>query len=117
MALRGGFNISTSATTKEWAPYFGPQPWAPVPSINLGLGFFFDSKKREREDMFRLDFTTVFFYGNGKVGDEYIGQTLPVPGTDQTQTVCSFEQVQRTGCPGDYGNFTTYIALGFVLQY
>jgi long-subunit fatty acid transport protein len=117
LALRGGFNISNSATVKQWATYFGPQPFKPLPSINLGLGFFFDNKRKERKDMFKLDFAAVFFYGPGSVGDEYIGQTLPVPGTDQTQTVCSFEQVQRTGCPGDYGNFTTYIALGFGIDY
>ena len=117
LALRGGFNFTNSSTVKEWATYFGPQPFRPVPSVSLGLGFFFDSKKKERKDMFKLDFAALFFYGNGNIGDEYIGQTLPVPGTDTTQTVCSFEQVQRTGCPGDYGNFTMYYTLGFQLQY
>jgi hypothetical protein len=66
-----------------------------------------------------LDIGTVFAYSGGRIGDEYIGTDAQIPGGDPMDvvTLCSADQVVRTGCPGEYRVFSYWASLSFTLQY
>jgi hypothetical protein len=64
-----------------------------------------------------LDIGTAFAFTTGTIGNEYIGTTAQIPGTDTDVILCSDDQVVRTGCPGDYKVFTYWASLSFTLQY
>ena len=117
LALRLGGNIASSATSGEWAQYFTPPPGL---SGNLtgGLGFYWDDRNDSSiKDKYRLDIATAFAFTTGDITDEYIGQTVTVPGTDMTEVLCSDQQVVRTGCPGNYKVLTYWASVSFTLQY
>jgi Outer membrane protein transport protein (OMPP1/FadL/TodX) len=119
LALRLGVNIAEAATTGEFAQYFTPPPGL---SGNLagGLGFYWkDRNDPSIKDKYRLDIATAFAFTKGTIGDEYIGTTALIPGTNPAQDVvlCSDDQVVRTGCPGNYKVLTYWASLSFTLQY
>jgi hypothetical protein len=66
-----------------------------------------------------LDIGTVFAYSGSRIGDEYIGTDAQVPGKGPTDvvTLCSRDQVVRTGCPGQYQVFSYWASASFTLQY
>jgi hypothetical protein len=119
LALRLGANIAESATTGQFAQYFTPPPGL---SGNLagGLGFYWkDRNNPEIKDKYQLDLGGAFAFTTGTIGDEYIGTTAQIPGTNPAQDVvlCSDDQVVRTGCPGNYKVLTYWASLSFTLQY
>ncbi|MEM9729581.1 MAG: outer membrane protein transport protein [Myxococcota bacterium] len=116
LAFRGGVNFARSATTGAFAQYFTPPPGFSG-FISSGLGFYFDSRDGEEKDKYSLDFAAAFSFSGGTIGDEYIGTDARVPGTEDTQRLCSSDQVVRTGCPGDLGVYTWFLTLGFTVQY
>jgi len=116
LAIRGGANFARSATTGQWAQYFTPPPGFSG-FISAGLGFYWDDKDTGEKDKFMLDLAGAFSFSVGSVGDEFIGTEGTIPGTDDTLTVCSADQVVRTGCPGDLGVYSYFLSLGFTLQY
>ncbi len=117
VAIRGGVNFAKSATSGEWAQYFTPPPGLSG-FLSAGLGFYWDDQTGAQKDKYMLDFAGAFSFSGGRIGDEYIGTEAPVPGTtDDTQVLCSEEQVIRTGCPGELGVFTWFLTLGFTVQY
>jgi hypothetical protein len=119
LAFRGGFNIGNSATSAAWAQYFTPPPGVAA-SVTTGLGFYWDDRNDPSiEDKYMLDLGTLFAYAGGRIGDEYIGTQAQIPGGSSTDvvTLCSDEQVVRTGCPGEYSVFTYWASLSFTLQY
>lgn len=117
IAIRGGVNFAKSATSGEWAQYFTPPPGLSG-FFSAGLGFYWDDQTGEQKDKYMLDFASAFSFSGGRIGDEYIGTIATVPGTtDDTQVLCSEDQVIRTGCPGELGVFTWFITLGFTVQY
>jgi hypothetical protein len=119
LAFRGGFNIGNSATSAAWAQYFTP-PAGIAASVSAGLGFYWDDRNDPSiKDKYMLDLGTLFAYSGGHIGDEYIDTQAQIPGGSSTDvvTLCSDEQVVRTGCPGEYGVFTYWASLSFTLQY
>jgi hypothetical protein len=66
-----------------------------------------------------LDIGTLFAYAGGRIGDEYIDTDAHVPGGGPMDvvTLCSSDQVVRTGCPGDYSVLTYWASVSFTLQY
>lgn len=116
LAIRGGVNFARSATTGGFAQYFTPPPGFSG-YFSSGLGFYFDSKDGEQRDKYTLDFAASFSFSGGTIGDEYIGTDARVPGTEDTQRLCSSAQVVRTGCPGDLGVYSWFLTLGFTVQY
>jgi|GEM_PF-1091781 len=116
-SLRGGFNIAESATTGEWAQYFTPPPGLSG-NISTGFGFYWKDRNNPAiKDKYQLDLAGAYAFTVGTIGNEYIGTTATIPGTDTTQTLCSGDQVIRTGCPGDYKVNTFWASLSFTLQY
>ncbi|MEM7135280.1 MAG: outer membrane protein transport protein [Myxococcota bacterium] len=116
LAIRGGANFARSATSGAFAQYFTPPPGFSG-FISGGLGFYFDSKDEEQKDKYALDFAASFSFSGGSIGDNLIGTEARVPGTDQTQILCSGAQVVRTGCPGDLGVYSWFLSLGFTVMY
>lgn len=116
LAIRGGVNFARSATSGEWAQYFTPPPGFSG-FYSAGLGFYWDDATGQQKDKYVLDIAGAFSNSGGTIGDEYIGNTGTVPGTTDTQVLCSEDQVIRTGCPGDLGVFSYFITLGFTVQY
>lgn len=116
LAIRGGFNFARSATTGGFAQYFTPPPGFSGTFFG-GLGFYFDSQDGEQKDKYALDFAAAFAFSGGTIGEEYIGTDARVPGTDDTQRLCSGAQVVRTGCPGDLGVYSWFLTLGFTVLY
>ncbi len=88
--LRAGFNAALSATRQDFAQYFTPPP-----GFNgfASLGFGFKWKKID------LDFATATAWGKTKIGDEV---ARPVSYLGNEFTLCSQDQVVRTGCAGSY---------------
>ena len=117
LSFRAGTNIARSAAVEQWAQYFTPPPGISA-TLMAGLGFYWDDRNySEVKDQYMLDIGTLFAYSGTKVGDEYIGTEATVPGTNNTQTLCSADQVVRTGCPGQIGVFTYWASVSFTLQY
>jgi len=119
LAFRGGFNIGNSATSAPWAQYFTP-PAGVATALTAGLGFYWDDRNDSSiKDKYTLDIGTVVAYSGGRIGDEYIDTDAQVPGGGPTDvvTLCSADQVVRTGCPGDYSVLTYWASLSFTLQY
>jgi long-subunit fatty acid transport protein len=117
LALRLGANIADSATTAAFAQYFTPPPGLSG-NLSGGLGFYWNDRNDPSiKDKYRLDLATAFAFTKGNIGDEYIGTTESVPGTDDPVVLCSDQQVVRTGCPGDYRVLTYWASLSFTLQY
>lgn len=119
LAFRGGFNIGNSATSEPWAQYFTP-PAGVAASVSAGLGFYWDDRNNPSiKDKYMLDIGTLFAYAGGRIGDEYIDTDAHVPGGGPMDvvTLCSSDQVVRTGCPGDYSVLTYWASVSFTLQY
>jgi long-subunit fatty acid transport protein len=117
LSFRGGLNVADSAATEAWAQYFTPPPGISVTGM-LGLGFYWDDRNDPNiKDKYLLDIGTLIAYSGTKIGDEYIGTDATVPGTSDQQTLCSADQVVRTGCPGQVGVFTYWASVSFTLQY
>jgi hypothetical protein len=119
LALRLGANIAEAATTGAFAQYFTPPPGLSG-NFSGGLGFYWkDRNDPSIKDKYRLDLATAFAFTKGTIGNEYIGTTVPVPGTNPQENVqlCSTDQVVRTGCPGDYKVLTYWASVSFTLQY
>jgi hypothetical protein len=122
IALRGGANIATSATTQAWAQYFTPPPGLSG-NLTAGLGFYWkDRNNPEIKDKYMLDLAGAFAFTKGTLDNRYEGQDLNIPGTDPSDPnnyveVCSRDQVVRTGCPGDYKVLTYWASFSFTLQY
>jgi long-subunit fatty acid transport protein len=117
LALRLGFNAAQSATSGAFTQYFTPPPGF-SPSANAGLGFYWDDRNDSSiKDKYRLDLATAFAGTFGNIGNEYIGEEVEVPGTTDTELICSDQQVVRTGCPGDYRVKTWWASVSFTLQY
>ena len=118
LALRLGFNAAESATTGPFTQYFTPPPGF-SPSVNVGLGFYWDDRNDSSiKDKYRLDLAGAFAGSFGTIGNEYIGQEVEVPGGGgATELICSDQQVVRTGCPGQYRVLTYWASVSFTLQY
>ena len=117
LSFRGGLNVADSAATAQWAQYFTPPPGISVTGM-AGLGFYWDDRNDKNiKDKYMLDIGTLFAYSGTKIGNEYIGTEATVPGTNTTETLCSRDQVVRTGCPGQIGVFTYWASVSFTLQY
>ena len=117
LALRLGANIAKSATSGEFAQYFTPPPGLSG-NVAGGLGFYWDDRNDPSiKDRYMLDIGTAFAFTTGTIGNEYIGTTAQIPGTDTDVILCSDDQVVRTGCPGNYKVFTYWASLSFTLQY
>jgi long-subunit fatty acid transport protein len=120
LALRLGANIAEAATTGQFAQYFTPPPGLSG-NFSGGLGFYWkDRNDPSIKDKYRLDLATAFAFTKGTIGDNYIGQSVPIPGAPAgtpNVTLCSDQQVVRTGCPGDYKVLTYWASLSFTLQY
>ncbi len=117
LALRLGANIAKSATSGEFAQYFTPPPGLSG-NVAGGLGFYWDDRNDPSiKDRYMLDIGTAFAFTTGTIGNEYIGTTAQIPGTDTDVILCSDDQVVRTGCPGKYKVFTYWASLSFTLQY
>jgi len=118
LALRLGFNAAKSATSGPFTQYFTPPPGF-SPSVNVGLGFYWDDRNDSSiKDKYRLDLAGAFAGSFGTIGNEYIGQEVEVPGGGgDTELICSDEQVVRTGCPGQYRALTYWASVSFTLQY
>lgn len=120
-AIRGGANIAESATSALWAQYFTPPPGLSG-NITLGFGFYWNDRNNpEIKDKYMLDLAGAFAFTTGTLGDPPT-EPQQIPGTDPSDpnnfvTVCSAEQVVRTGCPGDYKVFTYWASVSFTLQY
>ena len=124
LALRLGWNIAEGATTPEWGQYFTPPPAPPSPAtITAGLGFYWDDRHNpDIKDKYRLDIAGLFAVTKQIVGDDLIGTSELIPGTDPSNPdnfveLCSNEQVVRTGCPGEYRVLTFWATVSFTLQY
>jgi hypothetical protein len=119
LALRLGANFANAATSAEWAQYFTPPP-APfnASTVMAGLGFYWDDRNDPSiKDKYQLDLGGLFAWSGQTIGYEYIGTQQTIPGTDQTVTVCSSDQVVRTGCPGQYRVLTYWASVSFSIQY
>jgi long-subunit fatty acid transport protein len=119
LAFRGGFMIGNSATSAPWAQSFTP-PAGLATSVTAGLGFYWDDRNDPSvKDKYMLDIGTVFTYSGGTIGDEYIDTDAHIPGggPDDVVTLCSADQVVRTGCPGKYSVLTYWASVSFTLQY
>jgi long-subunit fatty acid transport protein len=117
LSFRAGTNIARSAAVAEWAQYFTPPPGISA-TVMAGLGFYWDDRNNpELKDKYMLDIGTLFAYSGTKVDNSYIGTEATIPGTNDTQTLCSRDQVVRTGCPGQIGVFTYWASVSFTLQY
>ena len=120
-AIRAGANIAESATTAIWAQYFTPPPGLSG-NITMGFGFYWDDRNNpEVKDKYQLDLGGAFAFTTGTLGDPPTDPQL-IPGTDPNNqdnyvTVCSRDQVVRTGCQGDYKVLTYWASLSFTLQY
>ncbi len=119
LALRLGTNIAESATTPQWAQYFTPPPATFMfTTVSAGLGFYWDDRNDPSiKDKYRLDIGGLFSWSGETIGDQYIGTTQTIPGTDQSVEICSAQQVVRTGCPGNYRVLTYWASVSFTLQY
>ncbi|MDH3622958.1 MAG: hypothetical protein OEQ49_03725 [Myxococcales bacterium] len=121
LALRLGTNISTGATTGEFAQYFTPPPSSfNISTGSAGLGFYWNDRNDPSiKDKYRLDLAGLFSSTGKTFGNEFIGTTAQVPGTDPPQDVvlCSDQQVVRTGCPGRYRVLSFWASVSFTLQY
>ncbi len=119
LALRLGTNIAEAATTPQWAQYFTPPPATFMFStVMAGLGFYWDDRNDPSiKDKYRLDLGGLFAWSGDTIGDQYIGTTQTIPGTDQSVEICSEQQVVRTGCPGKYRVFSYWASISFTLQY
>lgn len=121
IALRLGTNIANSATTGEFAQYFTPPPTPfNFSTGSAGLGFYWNDRNDPSiKDKYQLDLAGLFSSTGKTFGNEYIGTTAQVPGTNPPQEVvlCSDEQVVRTGCPGRYRVRSYWAAVSFTLQY
>ncbi len=88
--LRAGLNAAISATRRDFAQYFTPPP-----GFNgfgsIGIGF-----KWKKVD---LDLATAVAWGGTTIGDDV---ARPVSYLGNQFTLCSEDQVVRTGCAGDY---------------
>jgi hypothetical protein len=119
LALRLGANVAKGATTPQWGQYFTPPPApAALSAVTAGLGFYWDDRNNpDIKDKYRLDLAGLFAFTQQDVGDEYIGTSAIIPGTDQSVVLCSNEQVVRTGCPGEYRVYSYWATVSFTLQY
>jgi long-subunit fatty acid transport protein len=117
LSFRGGMNVADSAATEPWAQYFTPPPGVSVTGM-LGLGFYWDDRNNKNvKDKYLLDIGTLIAYSGTKIGDQYFGTEATVPGTNETEILCSRDQVVRTGCAGQIGVFTYWASVSFTLQY
>ncbi len=107
-----GFEAAT--TDPQWAN-FRSSPWGLGVTGTTGMGFYWDGERAR--DQFRLDLGFVFDARRSSNGNEYIDHEATVPGTSETEIVCSGEQAVRTGCPGGWGATSFLASLGFTLQY
>jgi len=119
LALRLGTNIANSATTGEFAQYFTPPPTPfNFSTGSAGLGFYWDDRNDPSiKDKYQLDIAGLFSSTGKTFGNEYIGNTSQVPGTDTNVVLCSDQQVVRTGCPGRYRVMSFWASVSFTLQY
>jgi hypothetical protein len=84
------------------------------------LGFYWNDRNDPSiKDKYQLDLAGLFSSTGKTFGNEYIGTTAQVPGTNPPQDVvlCSDGQVVRTGCPGRYRVRSYWAAVSFTLQY
>lgn len=117
LSFRGGLNVARAAATEPWAQYFTPPPGISA-TFMAGLGFYWDDRNDPSiKDKYQLDIGTLFGYSGTKIGDEYINTTQRIPGSTGEETLCSSDQVVRTGCPGRIGVFTYWASVAFTLQY
>ena len=119
LAFRAGTSIGNAATSAAWAQYFTPPPGVSA-AITAGLGFYWDDRNDPSiGDKYLLDIGTLVAYSGGRITDEYIGTDAQIPGGGPTDVVslCSEDQVVRTGCPGRYSVLTYWASLSFTLQY
>jgi long-subunit fatty acid transport protein len=115
-AIRGGANIAQSATTANWAQYFTPPPGLSG-NLSLGFGFYWNDRNNPAiKDKYMLDLASAFAFTTGTLGEPPT-EPQQIPGTDNLVTICSNEQVVRTGCAGDYKVLTYWASLSFTLQY
>lgn len=114
LAWRGGVNLTAAATNPQWAN-FRSSPWGLGVTGTTGMGFYWDGERAR--DQFRLDLGFVFDARRSSNGNEYIDQEATLPGTSETEIVCSGDQAIRTGCPGGWGATSFLASLGFALQY
>ena len=115
-AIRGGANIAASATSALWAQYFTPPPGLSG-NLSLGFGFYWDDRNDPSvKDKYMLDLAGAFAFTTGTL-DTPPTEPQQIPGTDEFVTVCSTDQVVRTGCAGDYKVFTYWASVSFTLQY
>ncbi|MGB5284889.1 MAG: hypothetical protein WBN29_10295, partial [Polyangiales bacterium] len=87
---------------------------------SAGLGFYWNDRNDPSiKDKYRLDLAGLFSSTGKTFGNEYIGTTATVPGTNPGEPVvlCSDQQVVRTGCPGKYRVRSYWAAVSFTLQY
>ncbi|MGB5546806.1 MAG: outer membrane protein transport protein [Polyangiales bacterium] len=114
LAWRGGLNLTAAATNPQWAN-FRSSPWGLGVTGTTGMGFYWDGARAK--DQFRFDLGFVFDARRSSNGNEYIDQEAKVPGSSETEIVCSGAQAVRTGCPGGWGTTSFLASLGFTLQY
>jgi hypothetical protein len=119
LALRLGVDISAPATSEVFAQYFTPPPSNfTLSTLTAGLGFYWNDRNNPSiKDKYRFDIAGVFSFTGKEIGNPYIGTDQQIPGTDTTATVCTDQQVVRTGCPGTYRVFTYWASASFTLQY
>ncbi|MDH4282381.1 MAG: hypothetical protein OEV36_06990, partial [Myxococcales bacterium] len=85
---------------------------------SAGLGFYWDDRNDPSiKDKYQLDIAGLFSSTGKTFGNEYIGTTSQVPGTDTNVVLCSDQQVVRTGCPGRYRVMSFWASVSFTLQY
>ena len=118
LSFRAGTNVADSAATEAWAQYFTPPPGISVTGM-AGLGFYWNDRNDPSiKDKYRLDLAGLFSITGKTFGNEYIeAPPQQIPGTDETQRLCSDEQVTRTGCPGNYRVMSFWASMSFTLQY
>jgi hypothetical protein len=86
-------------------------------NVSLGFGFYWNDRNNPAiKDKYMLDLAGAFAFTTGTLGDPPT-EPQQIPGTDNLVTICSNEQVVRTGCAGDYKVLTYWASLSFTLQY
>lgn len=117
LSFRSGLNVARAAATEPWAQYFTPPPGVSA-TFMAGLGFYWDDRNNPSvKDKYQLDIGTLFGYSGTNIGNRWIGTTQQIPGATGGETLCSSDQVVRTGCPGQIGVFTYWASVAFTLQY
>jgi long-subunit fatty acid transport protein len=117
LSIRGGLSVGPSASVSQWATYFTPPPGFGV-APTAGLGFYWNDRNDPSiKDKYQLDIAGLFGLAKTTNGNEWIGTEQTIPGTSDTQILCSADQVARTGCPGTTRVISGWFSVGFTLQY